>query len=173
MRCVRWLRPWRVKHEKCGENGATLRHKQPHFLMGNGMSETLPQRCPKCGKTLTGATVQGLCAHCLGAFQFTADTVLSGEPGITPAEPLPLAEVAGYFPQLEILEYLGRGGMGVVYKARQKSLNRTVALKLLAPERVHDERFAARFSREARALAALSHPGIVTVYDFGQTGGFY
>jgi len=129
--------------------------------------------CPKCGKLLAGATVQGLCAHCLGAFQFTADTVLSGEPGVAPAEPLPLAEVACYFPQLEILEYLGRGGMGVVYKARQKSLNRTIALKLLAPERAHDERFAARFSREARALAALSHPGIVTVYDFGQAGGFY
>lgn len=135
------------------------------------MSES--PHCPKCGKPLAGATVQGLCAHCLASLQFTADTVLSSEPGIAPAEPLPLAEVAGYFPQLEILEYLGRGGMGVVYKARQKSLNRTIALKLLAPERAHDERFAARFSREARALAALSHPGIVTVYDFGQAGGFY
>ncbi len=63
--------------------------------------------------------------------------------------------------------------MGVVYKARQKSLDRLVALKLLAPERVNDPRFAERFSREAKALAALNHPNIVTIHDFGQAGGFY
>ena len=82
-------------------------------------------------------------------------------------------DLAPHFPQLEIIECLGRGGMGVVYKARQKSLNRLVALKLLAPERVGDPKFAERFSREAHALAALNHPNIVTVYDFGQAGGFY
>ena len=63
--------------------------------------------------------------------------------------------------------------MGVVYKARQKTLNRPVALKLLAPERVGDPKFAERFTREAQALAALNHPNIVTIYDFGQAGGFY
>jgi uncharacterized protein (TIGR03435 family) len=63
--------------------------------------------------------------------------------------------------------------MGVVYKARQKTLNRLVALKLLAPERVGDTKFAERFAREAQALAALNHPNIVTIYDFGQAGGFY
>jgi serine/threonine protein kinase len=82
-------------------------------------------------------------------------------------------ELAPHFPQLEILECLGRGGMGVVYKARQKTLNRFVALKLLAPERVRDAKFAERFTREAQALAALNHPNIVTIYDFGQAGGFY
>jgi len=82
-------------------------------------------------------------------------------------------ELAPHFPQLEILVCLGRGGMGVVYKARQKSLNRFVALKLLAPERADDPQFAARFEKEAQALAALNHPHIVTIYDHGQAGGFY
>ncbi|MBI5821895.1 MAG: protein kinase [Verrucomicrobia bacterium] len=82
-------------------------------------------------------------------------------------------ELGPHFPQLEILECLGRGGMGVVYKARQKALNRIVALKLLAPERVGEPQFAERFTREAQALAVLSHQNIVTVYDFGQAGGFY
>jgi serine/threonine protein kinase len=63
--------------------------------------------------------------------------------------------------------------LGVVYKTRQKSLNRLAALKLLAPERVVDERFAKRFAKEAQALAALNHPNIVTIYDFGQAGGFF
>jgi serine/threonine protein kinase len=100
------------------------------------------------------------------------ETAFSGD---TPAAepPLPPEQIAPHFPQLEILECLGRGGMGVVYKARQKSLNRLVALKLLAPERVHDAKFAGRFAREAQALAALNHPNIVTIHDFGQAGGFY
>src|SRR5208283_2287659 len=52
-------------------------------------------------------------------------------------------------------------------------LNRIVALKLLAPERVRDTQFAERFTHEAQALAALNYPNIVTIYDFGQAGGFY
>jgi serine/threonine protein kinase len=100
------------------------------------------------------------------------ETAFSGD---TPAAhpPLPPEQIAPHFPQLEILECLGRGGMGVVYKARQKTLNRFVALKLLAPERVQDAKFAERFAREAQALAALNHPNIVTIHDFGQAGGFY
>ena len=90
-----------------------------------------------------------------------------------PIPPLTPEELAPHFPQLEILECLGRGGMGVVYKARQKSLNRLVALKLLAPERADDPQFAERFEQEAQALAALNHPNIVGVHDFGQAGGFY
>lgn len=91
----------------------------------------------------------------------------------SPAPPLPPEDIAPHFPQLEVLECLGRGGMGVVYKARQKSLDRFVALKLLAPERIGDPQFAERFRREAKALAGLSHQNIVTVHDFGQAGGFY
>ena len=106
------------------------------------------------------------------ALNLKTETVFTDD---TPAAqpPLPPDQIAPHFPQLEILECLGRGGMGVVYKARQKTLNRFVALKLLAPERVHDAKFAERFAREAQALAALNHPNIVTIHDFGQAGGFY
>lgn len=83
------------------------------------------------------------------------------------------AEIATHFPQFEILECLGRGGMGMVYKARQPRLNRLVALKILTPDKEHDPKFAERFVREAQALARLNHPGIVTVHDFGEAGGMY
>jgi tRNA A-37 threonylcarbamoyl transferase component Bud32 len=106
------------------------------------------------------------------ALNLKSETVFTGDaPPVQP--PLPPDQIAPHFPQLEILECLGRGGMGVVYKARQKTLNRLVALKLLAPERVGDAKFAARFTREAQALAALNHANIVTIYDFGQAAGFY
>jgi tRNA A-37 threonylcarbamoyl transferase component Bud32 len=75
------------------------------------------------------------------------------------------------FPNLEILEVIGRGGMGVVYKARQKSLDRMVALKVLAPRVKDDPAFAERFQREARALARLCHQNIVAIHDFGQVSG--
>jgi serine/threonine protein kinase len=63
--------------------------------------------------------------------------------------------------------------MGVVYRTRQRGLDRMVALKMLPPEAGLDPTFAERFAREARALARLNHPGIVTVYDFGQADGVY
>ncbi len=82
-------------------------------------------------------------------------------------------DIAKNFPQLEILDCLGRGGMGVVYKARQPKLNRLVALKILAPEKGADPKFAERFLREAQALARLNHPNIVTVHDFGEADGMF
>ncbi|MES2571922.1 MAG: serine/threonine-protein kinase [Verrucomicrobiota bacterium] len=100
------------------------------------------------------------------------ETILTGDDA-APLPPVSIEDIAPHFPQLEILECLGRGGMGVVYKARQKSLNRLVAIKLLAPERVHDAAFAERFAREAQALATLNHPSIVTVHDFGQANRFF
>jgi predicted Ser/Thr protein kinase len=84
-----------------------------------------------------------------------------------------LPRLAAAFPQLEILELVGRGGMGFVFKARQPHLDRMVALKLLPDKLAGDAQFAERFNREGRVLARLNHPNIVSVYDFGRTGGFY
>ncbi len=83
-----------------------------------------------------------------------------------------LDEMSKAFPQLEIIGLIGRGGMGTVYKARQPQLDRFVALKILSPTLGGDPAFAERFTREARALARLSHPNIVTVYDSGQSAGY-
>ncbi len=86
--------------------------------------------------------------------------------------PLPDA-IAEHFPQLQIVALLGQGGMGAVYEARQKSLDRLVALKVLLPDVDRDASFAERFDREARSLARLQHPNIVTVHDSGQSGDLY
>jgi len=98
----------------------------------------------------------------------TEGATAAGPHGTKVVQPPPApAEIAALFPHLEILECLGRGGMGVVYKARQPRLNRYVALKILAREKEQDAQFAERFTREAQALARLNHPNIVTVHDFG------
>ena len=94
--------------------------------------------------------------------------------GSSERKPAPLPEEVGkHFPQFEILALLGQGGMGAVYKARQPSLDRFVALKILPAQAAADAGFAERFNREARALAKLSHPNIVAVYDFGQADGLH
>jgi tRNA A-37 threonylcarbamoyl transferase component Bud32 len=74
-------------------------------------------------------------------------------------------------PNYEVLDLIGRGGMGVVYKARQVSLDRIVAIKLLPREIIRDDiDFKQRFKHEAQTMAKLSHPGIVAVHDFGEAG---
>jgi serine/threonine protein kinase len=128
-----------------------------------------PKICRLCGDEMNDST-EGLCPRCLMAEVMKETGAGDGLASIPPLTP---EELAPHFPQLEILECLGRGGMGVVYKARQISLNRNVALKLLAPERSDDPQFARRFAKEAQALAALNHPNIVSVYDFGEAGGFF
>ena len=82
--------------------------------------------------------------------------------------PPTVGRLSELFPTLEIIELLGAGGMGAVYKARQKGLDRLVALKVLPEEFTHDVKFALRFTREARTLAKLNHPNIVSVFEFGK-----
>jgi tRNA A-37 threonylcarbamoyl transferase component Bud32 len=113
---------------------------------------------------------EGLCPKCL-LLGVAAPTEF-GASQARPAAPT-LDAVGAAFPHLQILELIGQGGMGCVFKARQPQLNRFVALKILPESLAQDVAFAARFAREALALAALSHPSIVTVHDSGQSGGFF
>ena len=109
-------------------------------------------RCPQCGTPLPAGALAGLCPACLLKQGAAADTVTGGRTA-RPFTPPPVAELAPLFPQLEILELIGKGGMGAVYKARQKQLDRIVALKILPPGIGDDPAFAERFAREAKALA--------------------
>ena len=96
-------------------------------------------------------------------------TVKMSSAGAHGWDPPALEEVARLFPSYELLGMLGRGGMGAVFKARQISLDRLVAIKLLPLEISVDQTFLDRFRREARAMAKLNHPHIITVFEFGQT----
>jgi serine/threonine protein kinase len=97
-------------------------------------------------------------------------TVLFSREGFTPPAP---AELNARIPSLEVIELLGQGGMGVVYKGRQPLLDRLVAIKVLRPDLQTDDDFQERFLREARTLAKLRHPYIVTVYDVGKSDQLY
>jgi hypothetical protein len=128
-----------------------------------------PPVCPQCGAALPPDAPEGLCRACLLKRGLEANTA-----GYTQGArwaPPEAGDLAALFPELEMVGLIGRGGMGAVYQARQKSLDRVVALKILPPDLGHDPAFAERFAREAQALARLNHPHIVTIHEFGQRSG--
>jgi serine/threonine protein kinase len=125
--------------------------------------------CRQCRAPLPPENPGWVCADCEATPGRTPPHTVSSEP-IQPPTP---EEIAPLFPNLEILELMAQGGMGVIYKARQRHLDRLVALKIITPELSSDPAFADRFSREAQALARLNHSNIVGVFDFGQAGGYY
>jgi len=120
------------------------------------------KKCSTCSSMYAG----DICPKCMAGF-----AQKSTEP-TAPPEELPLRP-GQTFHGLEILELLGKGGMGVVYKARQPTLDRMVALKILPQKMALDPDFQNRFIREAKALGSLNHPNIVAVYDFGAEGGLF
>ncbi|TWU66880.1 serine/threonine-protein kinase [Crateriforma conspicua] len=139
-------------------------------------------RCPSCGKSLPASSPLGQqCPSCMLAAglggqtqSFGNDDAFSNSIAETSASgtwtPQSAESIDQLFDAVDVVELIGHGGMGAVYRARQSMLGRDVALKVLSPALSGDARFADRFMREARALAQLSHPGIVTVYDFGRRG---
>jgi predicted Ser/Thr protein kinase len=112
------------------------------------------------------------CPRCLLAEGLAATNV--GSASVDAGDDAPSPEtIRNLFPGIEVLELLGRGGMGVVYRARQISLDRPVALKILPRRIAETPGFADRFAREARAMALLDHPNIVRIHEFGEREGLH
>lgn len=119
--------------------------------------------CPRCRQQpIARGAAEGLCPAC-ALEQASTPSTRAGMPSID--------ELAPAFPDLDLEEPIGRGGMGAVYRVRHRKLGREMALKILTPPDANDPAFAARFEREAQAMARLDHPGIVRIADFGTTDG--
>ena len=149
--------------------------------------------CRKCGAKIFSDVPEGLCPRCVlkSALGNFPDAAVAGATRPADSDRLRrrrmspgqfdkpqratnserVAEMLGEFGDYELLEEIGRGGQGVVYRAHQKSLNRTVALKVIGLGHWASKAHLKRFRREAEAAASLEHPGIVPIHEVGERDG--